>query len=173
MVWRLRRLGVVGADDHGEGVFEAEWRFDADVVARGVERADGGEDGGCVALAGRRERLLEDGGERGSGVLDVGVDAAGDEGLLADVAAGEVEAAVDFSVGLAFGCVDGFDLLGEEFAEDDLFGEVFGADDDSGGARRRAGAEERRRQQQRLAARNRVGQATPTPSPHRFCSRSA
>ena len=95
MVWRLRRLGVVGADDHGEGVFEAERRLDADVVARGVEGADGGEDAGGVALAGRRERLLEDRGERGAGVFDVGVDAAADEGLLADVAAGEVEAAVD------------------------------------------------------------------------------
>ena len=42
----VEALGVVGADDHGEGVFEAERRFDADVVARGVERADGGEDAG-------------------------------------------------------------------------------------------------------------------------------
>jgi hypothetical protein len=110
------------------------------VILGGVERADGGEDVGWVALAGRRERLLEDGGERGAGVLDVGVDAAAGEGLLADVAAGEVEAAVD-SFGVAFGCVDGFDLLGDEFAEDDLLGEVLGADDDAGGAGRRAGTE--------------------------------
>ena len=65
------------------------------MVARGVEGADGGEDLRGVALAGWRERLLEDGGEGGAGVLDVGVDAAGGERLLADVAAGEVEAAVD------------------------------------------------------------------------------
>jgi hypothetical protein len=92
-------------------------------------------------VAGRRERLLEDGGERGAGVFDVGVDATGGEGLLADVAAGEVEAAVDFNVGLALGGVDGFDLLGEQFAEDDLLGEVLGANNYFRGAGRRAGAE--------------------------------
>ena len=117
-----------------------------------------------VALAGRRERLLEDGGEGGAGVLDVGVDAAAGEGLLADVAAGEVEAAVD-ALGMAFGGEDGFDLLGEEFAEDDLLGEVLGADDDARGARRGAGGE---KQQQYRSA----GVHHPPP-PDRMLGRSA
>ena len=93
------------------------------------------------------QRLLEDCGERGAGVFDVGVDAAAGEGLLADVAAGEVEAAVD-SLGMAFGGVDGFDFLGEEFAEDDLLGEVLGADDDARGARRSTGEVKSSRRQQ-------------------------
>jgi hypothetical protein len=47
---------------------------------------------------------------------------------------------------VAFLGVDSFDLLGEEFAEDDLFGEVFCANGDAGGAGWRAGAEEQRKQ---------------------------
>jgi len=54
---------------------------------------------------------------------------------MADVAAGEIEAALDLEMGF------GFDLLGEEFAEDDLFGEVFCADDGVVGAGRGAGGE--------------------------------
>ena len=82
----------------------------------------------------RCEGLLEDRGERGAGVFDVGVDAARDQRLMADVAAREIEAALDFEVGF------GFDLLSEKFAEDNLLGEVFCADDGVVGARRRAGA---------------------------------
>ena len=121
--------GVGAADDHGEGVLEAEAGEDADLVEVVVHGGDGGVDEGGVAEDG----LLEDGGEGGAGVFDVGVDAIGDEGLLAEVGAGEPEAAFD---GAGAG---GFDFLGEEFAEDDLLGEVFGADDDVGGARRSAG----------------------------------
>jgi hypothetical protein len=85
---------------------KAEARADEDVVTLVVEAGDGGVDLGGVAVEG----LFEDGGEGGAGVLDVGVDAVGDKGLLAEVAAGEPEAALD---GAAAG---GFDLLGEELA---------------------------------------------------------
>jgi hypothetical protein len=95
-----------------------------DVIALGVEAGDGG-----VYLRGISvDGLLQDGGEGGAGVFHVGVDAVGEQGLLAEVGAGEPEATLD---GAASG---GFDLLGEELAEDDLLGEVFGADDDVGGA---------------------------------------
>ena len=40
-----------------------------------------------------------------------------------------------------------FDLLGDDFAEDELFGEILGADDDAVGARRSAGGEEEQRGQ--------------------------
>jgi len=120
----LKAAGVVAADDHGEGVFEAEGLGGDDVVAGGVETADGLEDAGGVSrFSGFGKWLFDDGGEGGAGVFDVGIDAAGYEGLVADVAAGEIEAALDLEVGF------GFDLLGEKFAEDDLFGEVFCADD--------------------------------------------
>lgn len=125
-------LGVRSADDHGEGVVEAKGRLYLDVETVFVEAGDGFVDSGGVAVEG----LFEDGGEGGAGVLGIGVDAAGDEGLMAEVGAGEVEAAVDLLVSL------GFNLLGEEFAEDDLLGEVLGSDGDAGGAWRGAGGEE-------------------------------
>ena len=130
--------GFVAAHDHGEGVFEAEAGFDFDFVSLIVELRDGGEDGGFVV--GGWERLFEDGGEGGAAVFDVGVDATGDEGLMAEIAAGEVEAAFDF-LRMAFACELGFDLLREQFAEDDLLGEVFGSDDDGRGAWGGAGCE--------------------------------
>ena len=90
----VEAVGVGSADDHGEGVFEAEAGFDLNLEALIVELRDGVEDGGGVACG--WERLLEDGGEGGAAVLDVGVDAAGDESLMAEVAAREIEAAFDF-----------------------------------------------------------------------------
>jgi hypothetical protein len=54
----VQAAGVVAANDHGEGVFKAERRGDDDVVAGGVEGADGGEDAlrnrrssGCLRMA--------------------------------------------------------------------------------------------------------------------------
>ena len=137
----IEAVGVIAADDHGEGVFEAEGRLYFDVEALVVEAGDGVEHpvGGAVGLWG--EGLFEDGGEGGAGVFDVGVDTAGDEGLVAEVGTGEVEAAF-YGLGVALFCGDGFDLLGEEFAEDDLFGEVFGSDDDVVGAGWGAAGEE-------------------------------
>jgi hypothetical protein len=105
-------------DHHGKGVFEAERGSDCDLVAGRVEAPNGKENSIGIAI----ERLFQDGGEGGAGVFDVGIDATGDERLVADVTAGEVEAALDLKVR------SGFDLLGEQFAEDDLFGEVLGAD---------------------------------------------
>src|ERR1700751_4717497 len=61
----VQAAGVVSADDHGEGVVEAEGRTDGDMVFRGVEAAHGIENLLRVAV----DRLLEDGGERGSGVF--------------------------------------------------------------------------------------------------------
>ena len=44
---------------------------------------------------------------------------------MADVGAGEIEAAFDREMSFVF------DLLGDEFSEDELLGEVLGADDDA------------------------------------------
>ena len=60
---------------------------------------------------------------------------------MADVAAGKIEAAFDRKMSFVF------DLLGDDFAEDELFGEIFGADDDAVGARRAAGSEQQRRRE--------------------------
>ncbi len=53
---------------------------------------------------------------------------------MANVAAGKIEAAFDRKMSLVF------DLLGDDFTEDELFGEIFGADDDAVGAGRTARA---------------------------------
>ena len=129
---QVQAAGVVSTNDHGEGIFKAQRLRDGDVVARGVEAADGVENGLGIPIDG----LLEDRGEGRAGVFDVGVDAAGDERLMADVTAGEIEAAFNFEIGL------GFDLLSEEFTEDYLLGEVFCADDGVVGARGRAGGQQ-------------------------------
>ena len=72
-------FGVVTADDHGEGVFEAEWLGDFQVEAVGVELLHAGEDGGGV-IAGRR--FFEDGGEGGAGVFNVEIEFAGEESFV-------------------------------------------------------------------------------------------
>jgi len=127
----VQTAGIVSADDHGEGVVETQWRADGGVVALRVEAADGVVDLLRIAVY----RLLENSGERCSGVFDIGVDASGDEGLVADVGPGEIEAALDREVGL------GFDFLREKLAEDDLLGEIFGSDDGMVGAWRSARGE--------------------------------
>src|SRR5579863_4853967 len=101
----MKSLGVVAADDHGEGVFKAERRAGGDLVAGFVETLNCGKDARGVSI----KWLLEDGGEGSAGVFNVGVDAAGDQRLLADVAAGEVEAAFDLESRF------GYDLLREQF----------------------------------------------------------
>ncbi len=68
---------------------------------------------------------FENRGQGGAGVFGIDIDAAAENRLLADVCARQVEAALDRQVGLVF------DLLGEDFAEDELLGEVLGADDDA------------------------------------------
>src|SRR6266478_8930327 len=58
---------------------------------------------------------------------------------MANVAAGKIEAAFDGEMSFVF------DLLGDDFTEDELFGEIFGADDDAVSARRTAGREKEQR----------------------------
>jgi hypothetical protein len=67
-------------------------------------------------------RFVEDSGEGGAGVFDVEIEVAGEQGFLAEERAAEIGFAVDVNAGA------GFDVLGEEFGEDNLLGEKFGAD---------------------------------------------
>ncbi len=55
---------------------------------------------------------------------------------MADVGAGEIEAALDGKMSFVF------DLLGDDFSQDELFGEIFGADDYAVFAGGAAGGEE-------------------------------
>jgi hypothetical protein len=118
----MKIFGVGTANDHGEGVFEAERLGDFEAEAIGVELLDAAVDGG--GIAGRR--FIEDGGEGGAGVFDVKVELAGEDGFVDKEGAAEIGLAHDRYAGF------GFDVLGEELGEDDLLGEEFGADGDFG-----------------------------------------
>jgi len=70
-------------------------------------------------------RLLENGGQGCAGVFGVNIDSSGEDGLVADEGAGKVEPALDREMGARF------DDLCEELSENQLLGEIFGADYDT------------------------------------------
>ncbi len=67
--------------------------------------------------------MFEDRGQRGAGVFGISVDASGKNALMGNVSAAEIETAFDGEMSFVF------DLLGNEFSEDDLLGEVLASDD--------------------------------------------
>ena len=122
--------GIFTANLYGEGVVESECLAYFQIELPRVLGFDL-----LINLFGIAGRLLlQDRGEGGAGVFRINIDAAAENGLLADVAAGEVEAAFYRKMGFVF------DLLGDDFTEDELFGEILGSDDDAVGARGPAGA---------------------------------
>src|SRR5450755_4390206 len=108
---------VVAPDHHGEGVVEPERRS-----YRESERALVAAFHAPVhVLLVAARLLLENRRQRRAGVLGVDVDSSSEDCLVTDEGASKVEAAFDQHVGA------GFDNLGEEFSEDELLGEVLGA----------------------------------------------
>ena len=84
---------------------------------------------------------MQDRGQRRSGIFDVGVNAAGEQRLLADVTSGEIEAALDAQMGARF------QMLRQNFSEKRLLGKILRADDDGvGPATRRSQSESSREQ---------------------------
>ncbi len=79
--------------------------------------------------------LFQNCGQGGASVFRIDIDAAAENGLLANVCASQVETALDRQVGFIF------DLLRHDFTEDELLGEVLGADHDDICARRSASGE--------------------------------
>jgi len=114
----MEALRVIPAHDHGEGVLEAERLGDFEVETLGVTLLDARVNVAGVAAG----RFVEDCGEGRAGVFDVKVEIAGEKRFLAQEGAPEIGFAVDVNAGA------GFDMLSEEFGEDDLLGEKFGAD---------------------------------------------
>ena len=113
--------GVLPADDDGESVVKAQRLRHHKLKAPGIFAPDA-----FIDLLGiTRGRLLEDGGQRRARVLDVKVNSTRENRLLADVSSRQVEAPVHGQVGF------GFDVLGEQFSQHHLFGEVLGADHDA------------------------------------------
>jgi hypothetical protein len=80
--------------------------------------------------------FIQDSGESSAGVFDVEIELAGFEGFVDEERAAEIGLALDKDAGF------GFDVLGKEFGEDDLFGEKLGADGDLGWRRLVAGGNE-------------------------------
>ena len=135
--FQTQAASVIAANFYGEGVIKSEGLADVEIETAGILGLDLVVN--LLGIAGRR--LFQNRGERGAGVFGVDIDAAAQNGLMADVAAGEIEAAFYRKMG----CV--FDLLGDDFAEDELLGEIFGTDDDEIRTRRSAGGEEAARLQ--------------------------
>ena len=96
-------FGVVAANDHGEGVFEAERLGDFKVEAIGIKLLDAVVDGGGIAL----RSFVEDGGEGRAGVFDVEIQLAGKESLVDEERAAEVRLANDGNPSA------GFDVLSQ------------------------------------------------------------
>ena len=117
---QVQPLSICTAHNHGKGIFKPQAARDGNVEATCIERADRGKDRGGGPFL--RQRLFEDGSQRGAGVLNIRVNATCDERLMAEVAAGKIEAAVHFF--MAF-CLN---LLRKKFTQNDLLCEVFGAD---------------------------------------------
>ncbi len=118
--------GVLAADFDGEGVIESKRLPDREIKLPGVFGLDA-----LVNLFGiARRRLLQNRGQGGAGVFGIDIDAAAQNGLLADVGSGKIEATLYREMSFIF------DLLGHDFAEDELLGEILGANDDAVGARR-------------------------------------
>ena len=115
---QVKALGVVAANDHRESIFETERLGDCEIETLGVELLHALVDGDGIAGG----RFVEDGGEGGAGVFDVEIDVAGEQSFVDEESAAEIGFALDVDAGARF------DVLGEEFGEDDLFGEKFGAD---------------------------------------------
>lgn len=123
---------IVTADDHGESVFKAERFGDFERETAGVFVAHTSIDGIRIASG----IFTEDGGKSGSGIFDIKIDIAVQHGFVNQESAAEIGFAFDGNPGPRF------DVLGEEFGEDDLFGKEFGGDDEMGFARSAARGEE-------------------------------
>ncbi|MGC1489960.1 MAG: hypothetical protein WA798_01225, partial [Candidatus Acidiferrum sp.] len=116
----METLGILAANDHGEGVFKAKRFGEREMEAIGVLLFDAIIDGGGSVTG--KWRLIEDGGEGGAGVFDVEIEIAGEKSFVDEESATEIGFAVDVNAGARF------DVLGEEFGEDDLLSEKLGAD---------------------------------------------
>ena len=103
-----------------------------------------------LGIAGRLR--FQNRSQGGAGVFGIDIDAAAKNRLVADVGPGQIEAAFNREMSLVF------DLLGHDFAEDELFGEILGANDDEVGARRTARA--RRSSAARTAASFRIAMSS-------------
>ena len=112
---------VLAADHHGEGVVKAERRAYAEAELASVGLLHSSVDFLLVAA----RLLFENRCERRTRIFRVDIDSSGEDRLLADECAGQVEAAFHGEVS------PDFDDLSEQFSQDELLGEVLGTNDNS------------------------------------------
>ena len=91
--------------------------------------------------------FLQDRCERRARVLGIEIDAPAQDRLMADVAPGQVKAPLDRQARFRF------QVLGDQLAEDGLFGEIFRADDDALSSGRTAGEQKAEGRKQKAEGR--------------------
>src|SRR5258708_21674856 len=111
----MKFLGVIAANDHGKSILKAERLCDFEMKPVGVELFDAIVHRCGIALRG----FVEDGGQCRAGVLDVEVELACEKSFVDEECAAKISLSDDGNAGL------GFNVLGQEFGEDDLLGEKF------------------------------------------------
>src|SRR3569832_442173 len=95
----------------------------------GIDSANGSQNSFWIAV----QRLFEYSSQRSSGVLRIEIDPPLHQCLVRDIAAREIETAIDTLV------CGAFDLLCQQLAEDDLLGKVLAANHDTRCPWRRTG----------------------------------
>src|SRR5207342_1184792 len=135
--FQAETASVFAADFYGESIIEPKRLAQFEIKPPRVFGLDPVVDFGGVT----RRLFFQNRGQGGAGVFGIDINAAAENCLLANIRSGEVEAALNWQVGFIL------DLLRHDFAEDELLGEILGADDDDVGAWRSAGGEEEQRSQ--------------------------
>src|SRR5271169_6769925 len=103
-------VGVVAADNHGKGVFEAKRFGEFEIETLGVLLLHAIVDGSGVVCS---RGFVQNGGKGGAGIFNVEIEIAGEERFVDQESATEISFALDVDVGA------GFDVLGQEFGQDD------------------------------------------------------
>ena len=117
----MQAARIVAANYDGKGIVESQRRHHLKSESPFVLRFHFIEYGRRTAFDG----VVQDGGECGASVFDVSVNASREQGLLADEAASKIKTPLDVQVRARF------EMLGENFAEQRLFGEILRSDHDS------------------------------------------
>ena len=121
---------IFAANHHGERVFKAQRRPTTMSIFRRIKPSNRGQHSLRIAI----QRLLQNCRERRARVLHVGIDAACNQRLMADVTPREIKPRSTFKIRL------GFNLLRQQFTKDDLLREVLRTDDRMVGPGRRTRA---------------------------------
>src|SRR5439155_20499745 len=117
----MQTARIFSADLDGECVIEAESRADGQVELLFVF----GFHTIINSLFVRGWTCFQDRSQRGSGVFGIDIDAAGQNALMRNVGPAQIKTPLDGKMSFVF------DLLRDDFAENDLLSEILAADDNA------------------------------------------